>query len=64
MELPSVPVPHVLDQAGFARMLLNLGVASEPLNGNRIKEQEVVYRLQDMELHYAERLQTAPRPYR
>lgn len=57
--IPSVPVPHVLDQAGFARMLLNLGVASEPLNGNRIKEQEVVYRLQDMELHYAERLQTA-----
>lgn len=56
--IPSVPVPHVLDQMGFARILYNLGVACEPLNGHKIKEQDVTVRIQDMNCHYEERLET------
>lgn len=53
--VPSVPVPHVLDQMGFADLIFKLGVASEPINGNKMTEAEVIERIQDMELHYEER---------
>lgn len=54
--IPSIPVPHVLDQKGFANILFDLGVASEPLDGNRLREQDVINRIRDMESHYEERL--------
>lgn len=53
--VPSIPVPHVLDQMGFADLIFKLGVATEPINGNKMKESEVIERIHDMELHYEER---------
>ncbi|MDD3796762.1 MAG: glycosyltransferase [Lachnospiraceae bacterium] len=53
--VPSIPVPHVLDQMGFADLLYKLGVAGKPINGNKMKEEEVADRIRDMELHYEER---------
>ncbi|WP_069988679.1 glycosyltransferase [Massilioclostridium coli] len=57
--VPSIPVPHVLDQIGFANILFNLGVACKPLDGKHIREQDVICSIHDMENHYQERLQTA-----
>lgn len=57
--LPSVPVPHVLDQRGFADMLFHLGVSGRPLDGNRLKEKDIIRRIYDMELHYEERTKKA-----
>ena len=53
--VPSVPVPHVLDQMGFADLLFKLGVACKPIDGNKITEDEVIERIRDMESHYEER---------
>lgn len=54
--VPSVPVPHVLDQMGFADTLFHLGVASKPLKANDIGEQAIIDRIRDMQSHYQERL--------
>lgn len=56
--VPSVPVPHVLDQMGFADTLFHLGVASNPLKANGIGEQAIIDRIHDMQSHYQERLKT------
>lgn len=53
--VPSVPVPHVLDQIGFADSLFKLGVAGKPIDGNKVTEADVTERIRDMELHYEER---------
>lgn len=57
--VPSVPVPHVLDQMGFADILFNLGVAGKPIDGNNVKEKDIIDRITDMEEHYDERIKKA-----
>lgn len=53
--VPSIPVPHVLDQKGQSDMLVKLGVATRELDGHHLTEADIVSRIQDMELHYEER---------
>lgn len=55
--IPSIPVPHALDQKGQADMLVKLGVASPEIDGHCLTEADVVDRIQDMEQHYEERYQ-------
>ena len=57
--VPSIPVPHVLDQKGQADMLRKLGVASEEIDGHNVTEDRIISCIKDMELHYEERYQKA-----
>ena len=57
--IPSIPVPHVLDQKGQADMLRKLGVASEEIDGHNVTEDRIISCIKDMELHYEERYQKA-----
>ena len=54
--VPSIPVPHVLDQQGFANTLVSLGVSGEVINGNKFTENDVIAAIVDMDTHYEERL--------
>ena len=48
--IPSIPVPHVLDQMGFAMQLRNLNVATEPLKAKDLTEENIynsIVRMQD-----------------
>lgn len=53
--IPSIPVPHVLDQSGFAKTLTELGVACEPLNGNAITEADVISAINAMNDSYEQK---------
>ena len=55
--IPSIPVPHVLDQRGQADMLIKLGVATEEIDGHNVTEEKIISCIKDMELHYEERYQ-------
>ena len=53
--IPSIPVPHVLDQKGQSDMLIKLGVASDEIDGHNVTEDKIISCIKDMELHYEER---------
>ena len=53
--IPSLPVPHVLDQKRQSDILIKLGVASDEINGHNITEDKIISCIKDMELHYEER---------
>ena len=55
--VPSIPVPHVLDQKGQADMLKKLGVATDEIDGHNVTEEKIISCIKDMELHYEERYQ-------
>lgn len=55
--IPSIPIPHVLDQRGQADMLIKLGVATEEIDGHNVTEEKIISCIKDMELHYEERYQ-------
>ena len=57
--IPSIPVPHVLDQKGQSDMLIKLGVASDEINGHNVTEDKIISCIKDMEMHYEERYQRA-----
>ncbi len=53
--IPSIPVPHVLDQKGQADMLEKLGVAGKALDGHKLTENDIVLAIEDTKNHYDER---------
>lgn len=53
--VPSIPVPHVLDQRGQADMLKKLGVATDVLDGHKLTEEKIITCIEDMKLNYEER---------
>lgn len=55
--IPSIPVPHVLDQKGQADMLEKHGVACKALDGHKLTEEGIVAAINDMQSHYDERYQ-------
>ena len=55
--IPSIPVPHVLDQKGQSDMLRKLGVASDEIDGHNVTEEKIITCIKDMDLHYEERYQ-------
>jgi UDP:flavonoid glycosyltransferase YjiC (YdhE family) len=46
--IPSIPVPHVLDQMGFAMQLNNLNAATKPLNARDLSEENIIARINEM----------------
>ncbi len=53
--IPSIPVPHVLDQFGVALQLYKLGVATEPIKADTPSIESIVKAIEDMRVNYEER---------
>lgn len=52
--VPSIPVPHVLDQMGFAAQLNNINVATKPLRAKDLSEETIIAGINEMNAGYAE----------
>lgn len=52
--VPSIPVPHVLDQMGFAAQLNNINVATKPLKAKDLTEETIIAAISEMNAGYAE----------
>lgn len=50
--IPSIPVPHVLDQLGFAMQLRDINVATEPLKSKDLSEETIVSCMKEMNETY------------
>jgi sterol 3beta-glucosyltransferase len=57
--IPSIPVPHVLDQMGFAMQLYNINVATQPLKSKDLSEVSIYKALLDMKSTYEEKKKNA-----
>lgn len=57
--VPSIPVPHILDQLGFAMQLNNIGVATTPLKSTDLSEQTIIEAIKEMNRTYDEKKQKA-----
>ncbi|MEG1431545.1 glycosyltransferase [Eubacterium sp.] len=55
--IPSIPMPHVLDQIGQADMLIGLGVAGKKIDGHKFTEDDIIFAIQEMDSSYFERKQ-------
>ena len=51
--VPSIPVPHVLDQLGFAMQLEKKDVSTKPLKAKDLSEQTIIAAIEDMNSTYA-----------
>ena len=51
--VPSIPVPHVLDQLGFAMQLEKKDVSTKPLKAKDLSEQTIIAAINDMNSTYA-----------
>ena len=51
--VPSIPVPHVLDQLGFAMQLEKKDVAVKPVKAKDLSEQKIVTTIEEMNSTYA-----------
>ncbi len=57
--IPSIPVPHVLDQMGFARQLHDINVATKPLNSKDLSEDSIYAAIIEMQSDYEEKKRSA-----
>ena len=52
--IPSIPVPHVLDQLGFAHQLNSINVATKPLKAKDLSEETIIAAINEMNVGYDE----------
>lgn len=57
--IPSIPVPHVLDQMGFAKQLSDINVAVKPLSANKLSEEKIIDAIEEMKRTYDEKKKNA-----
>lgn len=57
--IPSVPVPHVLDQMGFAEQLHSIDVATKPLKSKDLSEASITNAILEMQSTYEEKKKNA-----
>lgn len=57
--IPSIPVPHVLDQLGFAMQLSDINVATKPLKSKDLSEKTIVAAIEELNSNYNEMRQNA-----
>lgn len=53
--IPSIPVPHVLDQIGFANQLYEVNVAIKPIKSKDLSEDKIIAAIEEMNLNYEEK---------
>lgn len=52
--IPSIPVPHVLDQFAFADRLYKAGVAVKPIKAGELSEEKLVHAISELKNNYGE----------
>lgn len=57
--IPSIPIPHVLDQMGFALQLSDVNVATKPLKSKNLSEQSIIEAIEEMKDTYEEKKRNA-----
>lgn len=57
--IPSIPVPHVLDQMGFAKQLSDINVAVKPLSAKKLSEEKIIDAIEEMKRTYDEKKKNA-----
>lgn len=57
--IPSIPVPHVLDQMGFAMQLYDINVATKPLKSKDLSESSIYEAILDMQSNFEEKKKNA-----
>lgn len=57
--IPSIPVPHVLDQIGFATQLCEAGVSTEPIKSKDLSEERVIAAIEEMPSSYQKKEENA-----
>lgn len=50
--IPSIPVPHILDQIEFAMQLSDINVAIKPLKSKNLNEQSIINFINEMKNTY------------
>jgi len=50
--IPSIPIPHVLDQFAFAQQLHNLGVAVSPIKASDLNIDALIHAIEEMDNDY------------
>ncbi len=50
--IPSIPVPHVLDQLGFAMQLEKCGVATTHIDAKDLSEERLIKAIEEMKKDY------------
>lgn len=55
--IPSIPVPHVLDQMGLATQLSELGVSVKPIQSKHLNEERIIEAIMEMQQTYDEKKQ-------
>ena len=53
--IPYIPVPHVLDQAGFAKQLSEINVAVKPLSAKELSEEKIIDAIEEIKRTYEEK---------
>ena len=51
--VPSIPVPHVLDQLGFAMQLEKKDVATKHIDAKNLTEQSIIAAIEELNSSYA-----------
>lgn len=57
--IPSIPIPHVLDQMGFAMQLSDINVSTKPLKSKDLSEQSIIGAIEEMKNTYDEKKKNA-----
>ncbi len=57
--IPSIPVPFVLDQMGFAMQLSDINVATAPLQSKDLSEEAIIKAIEEMNRTYDEKKKNA-----
>lgn len=57
--IPSIPIPHVLDQLGFAMQLSDINVSTKPLKSKDLSEETITTYIEDMNKTYDEKKKNA-----
>ena len=52
--IPSIPVPHVLDQMGFANQLYELKAATKPVKATKLSEERIIEAIGELQQNYEE----------
>lgn len=53
--VPSIPVPHVLDQMGFAKQLNDINVAVKPVSARSLNKKKIIDAIEEMKKTYEEK---------
>ena len=57
--IPSIPVPHVLDQMGFAKQLCDMNVATKPIQAGDLSETAIYEAIREMQTSFDDKKKNA-----